>query len=885
MKKKHYQMLRKGLETIAREYANFLQELQKKSEELYDPRELHLLSMETEELLKGWLKDQLNKIQDIYEEENNESQYHKESLILLKEKYDKILHAGTCVALLGKSPKIVTRTVPAFELFSAYHSFLNAGLCKEITREDIESLLEDTEKFLNVDAKDLLNIQENKENESFRYLDNMKNEIKHFNEGNKEAKNKYSKFRQEVMNDIKKVITLIKATEEQKESILEKSEDVLDRHILRAKKNEIIIRKDANPLTNAAAIIYAVTISNQSMPKISGVKMSKIIGAYNKAVSKLYNNWYKDLARKINFDFRSVKLGRSRKIISLYLFKLFIGADNDISELTLRLKKIYTLGFVSRLREVFTSKEEHDILKQLTEEEIETYQDMACNYPDTFTKFFSDLIHIIKLLIISNKSHMIIGADFSILHFVRFLMERGINLCLIENGLVKVISDIFKFLRKNHFDHFPAPIKSAENSMSGDERIDTERREVVGNRIKLYVMKHIYKGKYFDITNGVAICPDCLNEGFIVNTSSPRIRSKEFHHEDKRIEGYEARDLYELYISDRGNPYFLQDLIKKMEDESVVLKCGSHHSIINAIHFHYFRKLISWENVPNEFLYKDIFDLPAEVINILVMICVDNFNFPVTLDTKLRSKEPNINELSEFYSVYGIRGQIIYFLKKRYIIDQIYGGICPACGEFNTKEHLPAFEFNHLYELRKLMPKEREKFRKRKVPDLYFFPCSKLVKELEKERGGFVCRNCHFVIHEDISRVDKIYDDQNIIREVLIDHKNTIKKYKQNLIYIKDSIKNPLTAENEKYRALMDYLFALFEISKEKGVVTSIDLMNKMGRDSSNISRFFRGRKDILEKYGRIVVGKPTKYYMNDEGKRIVRLMYYFRDYYSNLSS
>ena len=27
----------------------------------------------------------------------------------------------------------------------------------------------------------------------------------------------------------------------------------------------------------------------------------------------------------------------------------------------------------------------------------------------------------------------------------------------------------------------------------------------------------------------------------------------------------------------------------------------------------------------------------------------------------------------------------------------------------------------------------------------------------------------------------------------------------------------------------------------------------------------------------------PTKYYMNDDGRRIMRLIYYFRDFYRNL--
>jgi len=89
----------------------------------------------------------------------------------------------------------------------------------------------------------------------------------------------------------------------------------------------------------------------------------------------------------------------------------------------------------------------------------------------------------------------------------------------------------------------------------------------------------------------------------------------------------------------------------------------------------------------------------------------------------------------------------------------------------------------------------------------------------------------------------------------------------------------------------MNYLIAVFEISeKTLDGVTRVELANEMGRDTSNnisdIGRFFGRRKNILEKYVRIVAGQtqtsPTRYYMTDEGRRIVRLMYYFRDYYRN---
>lgn len=119
------------------------------------------------------------------------------------------------------------------------------------------------------------------------------------------------------------------------------------------------------------------------------------------------------------------------------------------------------------------------------------------------------------------------------------------------------------------------------------------------------------------------------------------------------------------------------------------------------------------------------------------------------------------------------------------------------------------------------------------------------------------------------------------------DYKSTIEKYRQNLIYNKESIKDPLRTDIEIRRRLIDYLFALFEISEEKGVVTTDDLINKMSLSRSAINNFFDIRKEFLKKYGKINIGKgpsnPTKYYVNDEGKKIVRLMIYFREYYNKL--
>ncbi len=389
-----YHMLRSGLEMIAREYATFLQGLREKSEVFHDPRELRPLSDEVRKLLKTWLRGHLKKIHVVSGKYKSESLKKEETLPLLKEKYDKILHVGTCSLLLGKSPAVVTKGVSPFELFSAYHEFLKAGLCRELKREDAKSLLEeskDTERALGVDFDNAMQNEFQTEIPEKKVVNNKEDvnisTIKTINSGNEQklTKNTHtsfplntSNFRKRVMKEMRRLIPLLEATNNQKELILEKAEDILDQHISRAIKNDITIHKDENPLTNAGAIVYAVLVSNENMPKVSGMKMSKMIGASQNEVSKLYNSWYKDLAQKIEFDLTAARLGRSRNIILLYLFERLIGTENDISELVSRLNKFDTSELVFSLKEIIINTnaqtlEEHNLLAELTEREIKIY--------------------------------------------------------------------------------------------------------------------------------------------------------------------------------------------------------------------------------------------------------------------------------------------------------------------------------------------------------------------------------------------------------------------------------------------------------------------------------------------------------------------------------
>jgi len=601
-------------------------------------------------------------------------------------------------------------------------------------------------------------------------------------------------------------------------------------------------------------------------------------------ITRLYNKWYKDLTQRLDFNFRTARLGKSRKIISLYVFEILNNAEIDLYKIILHLEEIDISKIVLRLKEIInnankeisrqlTSKE-NNLLKQLTKREIETLQDMETNYSDTFIKYFTDLVNIIKLLIISNKSHKIIGADFSLLDFVRFLMNnRDINLFMTERSFYNVVGDIFNFLKTTKYSHlFPAQV------MQESSKKNHENEVIIGSRIKLFLMKYLYNGRYFDNNQDIAICPECKKEGLTINTSVPRIRAKEFHHEDDRLEGYSIKELYDLFCKSRGDPYFFPNLVEKMELESVVLRCGCHHRIIRPSYFENFKKLINWEEIPEEFP-QNIFDLPADIIHMLIMVCIDNF-YSLELLWKAREK---VRDFDIMERKLDMKNYILINLKKKYIIDIIHGGICPICKEFNIKNHLNAFDLAHLYELSELTPEQ--KIERRRLRNLFKgSSCSELIREIRKQKACYICHNCHAVFHKDTSLIDQIYDDQNKIKKILIDKVKVIKKFKQNIIYNTDLIKDPLKTEKTRYDSFMEYLIALYEISKtiDDGV-TRKDIKNYLKHTSQ--WTIFETR-DYSDKYVRIISGtkqRATRYYITDEGKKIVRLIYYFRDYYKNI--
>ena len=801
--KKPHEKLRSGLKKIAGEYTNFLQNLRKKSEIFHNPEVLRPFSDEVRNFIQIWLKEYLNEIQVSRDKKGSASLIQNRSLSILKEEYDKILHVGTCTLLLGKAPEILRQGISAFELFSAYHEFSEAGLCRELKREDIQVAIKDKETTM------VLSIS-----------------IPH--------------FKQKLINNLKKLYDLIDGTTDQKEFIWSKSIEILDDFISRAENNEFYIPKNVNLKVIASMIIYTVALIDKNVPKISTRQIAKLANIIPSSVNRYYKTYFEQLYPRMELAIYGFK--RIRLIISLYFFKLIKNKEIETSELILKLEENIFSEF---FKEYFGDNFKKD---------INSLRNMVTQYRDVFIKFFSDLAEIIKLLANTSKVHKKIGARVYIKPLVDFLKENGINL-LQKSRFVFSIREIYDFLREKYFDLFPPrAYRAKEESLTDKQRMKKEKdlRRIIGSKLKLFAIKNIYNGKYFK--NGKSKCPQCQKEGLIINTDISRLTALEFHHTSgEKDNNFTASKLYELFTKNLSNPHFLELIIKLMESEHVVLICRNHHRIIEDKYYGYFKYIINW---------KDIFSYPPELIHALIRISVDNFR-----ETKRLT--PNTKA--------GIRDAIARYIKKRYIIEYFYGEFCHTCREFRISKHLPAFTYHHKNEETKTV----------NISKVYHLPCSEIIRIIEKEEGGYICSNCHRILHHNkfIPLLNEIYDHKNNVRQVFNDYNRVTREFAP-IDCVDSAIRNPLIKPTLDTDGFMKFLIAIYEISKSGRDATNISLKEYLEyKDKSSIISFFSRRYDVMRQYVGIIRGtrskaNPTKYYLNDNGKNAVSLIYKFRDYY-----
>lgn len=526
--------------------------------------------------------------------------------------------------------------------------------------------------------------------------------------------------------------------------------------------------------------------------------------------------------------------------------------------------------FVSILKKDIS--ERINLPNQINEKDIKTLLEILELYPDIFNKYFSDLAKIVNLIIIQSGILKEIGARFVVQPVCDFLIEKDLTLLYKPSTYKRfVFTEIYDSLREQFPNFIPVRVHQKQDV---DKKINVETREeyrtIIGNRLKLYVISHLYDGIY--VFDGKVKCPKCVEEEFKINTNISRLSSLELHHATKKKEkSYTAPKLARIFEGSGFNPNFLEELVKEIEVERVILLCRNHHKLEHHKYFDYFKHLINWENLPKRFP-QDIFSLPAELIGVLIRVSVNNFK-----------KTKNLTKDLIYYSQYSI----LRFLKKKYLIQNSYGDYCHTCEEFNIKKYLPSFDFHHIKGSRfHENPYIRTKIKSINTLFIHSYSCSEIAKILEYESGGFICANCHNVIgysSTHLKLLDEIYQNENLVDTILNDCKSVKNRFR--LFQDIHSIKDPLERDTQTTDTCEKYLDAIYKISQRGEEITNNSLAQHLNLNSATVRGYLIEKESFYKNFFEIDIGRNRlkKYILTDQGKKYIELMHYFRDYYKNL--
>ena len=171
--------------------------------------------------------------------------------------------------------------------------------------------------------------------------------------------------------------------------------------------------------------------------------------------------------------------------------------------------------------------------------------------------------------------------------------------------------------------------------------------------------------------------------------------------------------------------------------------------------------------------------------------------------------------------------------------------------------------------------------------------CSEIVKNLEQEKGTDSCGNCHSVISYNHSKnyknefLEKIFTDNSHLVKVIEDISRTNEKIRN--LFFNSSIKNPLKRKIMIKENFIKYLNAIFELSQLGDKVTPNRIKNYIGVHRSAVLQFFREKVSFIEQYINIEDGiqgnlsNTIEYSLTDFGKKTVKLLSHFKDYYKSL--
>lgn len=341
------------------------------------------------------------------------------------------------------------------------------------------------------------------------------------------------------------------------------------------------------------------------------------------------------------------------------------------------------------------------------------------NYLSFLFYYFLDLIKIIFKLIQKNNDHIEELIHLSIYQFIDELIDDNITMGFAKNTLNKYITEIFDYLKLKFNDFTLERLKYQEKLFNEGELKECG----VCHKIKPY-------SDFYMRINGRPhyYCKDCRNRLISLRDSKNKLTAIYVINNNAEI-GCRKCGLSVDYlpaiaahhpISNKTITLAkirhkdLEYIVNKLKQEKVQFLCFNCHSLeLNYSYvFFYFRDFLT---------EKDLFLKSSPII------------LHKKMDTLIAQSDFVTDEM---YAPATIKRDLKRLLKKRYIIEALFGGYCVGCRNVGIN-FLPSFHFHHPDPSIKKFTWS-EYFRDLKIPEI--------IKIILDEQIICLCGNCHQLV-------------------------------------------------------------------------------------------------------------------------------------------
>ncbi len=249
-------------------------------------------------------------------------------------------------------------------------------------------------------------------------------------------------------------------------------------------------------------------------------------------------------------------------------------------------------------------------------------------------------------------------------------------------------------------------------------------------------------------------------------------------------------------------------------------------------------------------------------IDVNTTLVLDSVNLLAKKYFEHTKKTMKLSEKNTQAQILGrIRSQIFRLIKKKYIIEYLFGAnyICPICQKANINEYLTCFEAHHTN--KNIFENDLQKI----ILSSYFFKSTKwLIKKLIDQECIYVCRNCHtmitaknynenalIILENEINAlyIKNFYDNLNVkvneIRDVIMHWKSELKN---NMNFIPNPFLKMFDYGESIYSALICiyYVCEIFSQTTKKDFFTAEEL-NYIQKKSSSYFKQYKNNLIDLE--------------------------------------